>query len=537
MSLFSRGALRSLWTHSYRKPLPFYIKPQARFEARFITGTATSTMAEQSQPNSLSPVSGLPSAMREYVIHFAQVHETFRKPELEALATLHNIEFKLLHYTEKSPFARIALKSDADARQLISRSILTKGIYELWGAGQTYSAVHADVKSRTAHLWPTYNTCSFKFDFESYNGARPEPEKTALIESFSYVGFAGPIRMKNPQELFVIMEDYEATSILEHDRLAALHLEDKLATPTCNPTHLPEPHQIYLGRFLGKSNRPAVDVYDLKKRNYIGTTSMDAELSLVTANMALAAPGKLAYDPFVGTGSFVVACAHFGALCFGSDIDGRMIRGTKAGKSLRSNFEQYGITPAYGDMFVSDLTNSPLGRFGGDADGRSEQILDAILCDPPYGVREGLKVLGSRDPARPKQPTIIDGVAQHTLKGYIPPKRPYGFDAMVNDIMNFASTHLVAGGRLCMWLPTADEDLHEFAVPSHRNLTLESVCVQNFNKWSRRLLTYSRNAVDQTETEGVEQPTGLAADSPGRTADALNPFRRKYFEGFRTPTP
>lgn len=43
-----------------------------------------------------------------------------------------------------------------------------------------------------------------------------------------------------------------------------------------------------------------MDVYDLKKRAYIGTTSMEAEVSLLMANQALAAPGKYVYDPFGG---------------------------------------------------------------------------------------------------------------------------------------------------------------------------------------------------------------------------------------------
>lgn len=41
-----------------------------------------------------------------------------------------------------------------------------------------------------------------------------------------------------------------------------------------------------------------MDVFDLKKRAYIGTTSMEAEVSLLMANQALAAPGKWVYDPF-----------------------------------------------------------------------------------------------------------------------------------------------------------------------------------------------------------------------------------------------
>ena len=55
---------------------------------------------------------------------------------------------------------------------------------------------------------------------------------------------------------------------------------------------------------------------------------MDAELSLVMANQALAKPGALIYDPFVGTGSLMITCAEFGAFTVGSDIDGRQIRGT-----------------------------------------------------------------------------------------------------------------------------------------------------------------------------------------------------------------
>lgn len=50
---------------------------------------------------------------------------------------------------------------------------------------------------------------------------------------------------------------------------------------------------------------------------------MEAEASLVMANMAHARPGTLAYDPFVGTGSMLYTSAHFGAMVMGSDIDGR----------------------------------------------------------------------------------------------------------------------------------------------------------------------------------------------------------------------
>ncbi|XP_078150644.1 uncharacterized protein LOC144545968 [Carex rostrata] len=41
---------------------------------------------------------------------------------------------------------------------------------------------------------------------------------------------------------------------------------------------------------------------------------MDVDIAFLVANQGLAGPGKLVYDPFVGTGSIIVAAAHFGAM-------------------------------------------------------------------------------------------------------------------------------------------------------------------------------------------------------------------------------
>lgn len=57
---------------------------------------------------------------------------------------------------------------------------------------------------------------------------------------------------------------------------------------------------------------------------------MESEASLLMANQALAAPGKWIYDPFAGTGSMLLTASAFGACTFGSDIDGRQIRGKSA---------------------------------------------------------------------------------------------------------------------------------------------------------------------------------------------------------------
>jgi tRNA (guanine10-N2)-methyltransferase len=51
---------------------------------------------------------------------------------------------------------------------------------------------------------------------------------------------------------------------------------------------------------------------DLKKRLYLGPTTLDHHLTLILCNLARVQPGFLAYDPFVGTASILVALTHLG---------------------------------------------------------------------------------------------------------------------------------------------------------------------------------------------------------------------------------
>ena len=56
--------------------------------------------------------------MMDFLIRFSQVHEPFRKPEIEALAHLFNIEFEWLYY---SVYVRLILPpSDLLVHPLLS---------------------------------------------------------------------------------------------------------------------------------------------------------------------------------------------------------------------------------------------------------------------------------------------------------------------------------------------------------------------------------------------------------------------------------
>ena len=412
----------------------------------------------------------------EYLVRLAQVHESFRKAELEALVDLLNIDARIAEYSEyvclflhlaniwpfwililapfhlthvtnssQTPFCILSLPSEKDARALSGRSILSKGIYELWGIGTSYEDLRADVERRKYLNVDQYKACSFKFEVDVFQGKQSLAEQDQLIQKFQFLGMEGPIRLKNPEQIFCIFEDCD--------------------------WGVKTPKRIYLGRRIAGSSRDVISTYSLKKRKYLSTTSMDSELALITANLTHASPGKLFYDPFVGTGSFPIACAHFGAIAMGSDIDGRAVRG-KNGLSITTNFQQYGMLDRYLDGFIGDLTHNPL---------RTGRFLDGIICDPPYGVREGLKVLGSRDGSG-KEVVWIDGEAAHLQDGYVPPKKPYSFEAMLDDILDFAASFLVDNGRLSLWMPTANDQEVELEIPQHPYLEIMSVCVQAFNK-------------------------------------------------------
>ncbi|KEY69851.1 hypothetical protein S7711_08992 [Stachybotrys chartarum IBT 7711] len=438
----------------------------------------------------------------DFLIKFAQAHEAFRLPEIEALAILEGVDMTVLEYDLSSPVCLVRLPTVQDAQRLIRRSILAQSIHELWGYGASLDDAHESVKKRTSHWWPRYKDACFKFDFDCYQGARSSTKRLSIINTFAYLPFDGPISMTKPDEIFTIFELWPWNSV---------------------PLGVEHPNRVLVGRFVHNSSRDTVLKYDLKKRDYISTTSMDAELSLVTANLALAAPGKLFYDPFAGTGSFPVACAHFGALAWGSDIDGMSLRGEGGRKSLLGNFEQYGLRPQLGGVFSADLTNAPIRR--------GRKIWDGIVCDPPYGVREGLKVLGLKDPS--KAPWLVErGIKSAMAPDYVPPKKPYSFLAMLDDILVFASETLVDHGRLSFWMPTANDEEQEIPLPTHPCLKLVAVCVQPFNKWSRKLITYSR--IPDHEVPQATLAAYTSRQSMGKTADELNPFRRGYFRKFET---
>jgi len=75
--------------------------------------------------------------------------------------------------------------------------------------------------------------------------------------------------------------------------------------------------------------------YNLPQREYLGPTTTDIELAMLMVNQAQVVENSFVLDPFVGTGGILLAASVFGPVCFGGDIDMRVLKGLAVGRSTK----------------------------------------------------------------------------------------------------------------------------------------------------------------------------------------------------------
>ncbi|CDR49595.1 RHTO0S28e01288g1_1 [Rhodotorula toruloides] len=484
--------------------------------------------------------------------------EEFRLPEIESVAQLYNIPFSWPakpDYTR--PYMLIGLPDDEAARKLGSRLVSVKHVWEFWATAETYEELHERVKSAECReKWDKYavdRDCRWKFTIAGHNRTIPLPQQVALVNTFQYMAFIGEIDLRNPMLEVGLFEEYAS------DPLRGAKVREKRKEKGMDPSKTgkekafeegdPEDtgglRSVWMGRKICDTSRHMMDVFDLKKRAYIGTTSMEAEVSLLMANQALAAPGKWVYDPFVGTGSMLLTAAAYGAMTFGSDIDGRQIRGKKT--SIRHSAEQYGVQGRIVDCYTFDMTQHPW---------RTGEVFDAIVTDPPYGVRAGAKRLGREEGAREVLPMIVPGREHegyhHTFPDYVPPSVGWPMEEVISTLVTFSLYLLRPGGRLVFFLPTDNAVYSDVDIPSIPGMRLVSNTSQSFGKWARRLITMEKTDANEGEwrkaLEGLDrgirregkksvweeeqEREKQAREDDERKKPGHADFNRRYFAGF-----
>jgi len=223
---------------------------------------------------------------------------------------------------------------------------------------------------------------------------------------------------------------------------------------------------------------------------------MDATLAFVMANMGQCQPNHIALDPFCGTGGILLACAEFGSYVTGSEFDWRVLtaqglniklsiacffielfcfkaKPTKANtkntvrnpdEMMHRNFSDYGTLNRFLGVVAADFAYPPW---------RPTFLFDAIISDPPYGIRESSQHKSRR---------------QDDDQEANPEK--YDLTSIYVDLLNFANVYLRVGGRLVFWMPTHIMTYDDSLIPTHPCFQLFSNDEQILNRTtSRRLIT------------------------------------------------
>ena len=383
--------------------------------------------------------------------------DTFRLPELESIADMMHITFQCDDVmSQHHAFVHVELANENDAIQLASRLTLLKAIYEVWGHGDTIEECVSSVDTRMATSYTGPGT-TFCFHFDAFGRRFTKEGQTDIMAQVSTIPLPEEIKLSNPGIIIGLLLDYG--------------IEATLLKCKNGKTPIPPLKHMYIGRQLATGQNKVPFKYTLKQRQYIGNTSTDASLAFLYANQAQAKSGDLIWDPCCGTGSILVACAALGAHVVGSDLSYFAIRGKTPEEKFRHNFHQYGIPHQLVDIWNMDLSQSSI---------RDGVIFDAIVTDPPYGIREGTKRLV-------RNPIPYD----KSYKGmHAPQKEPYSLYDILSDLFELARRHLKRGGRLVFLLPVGAKNHSRDLLPPHPHLQVIAESHQVLSAgMSRHLIT------------------------------------------------
>lgn len=355
------------------------------------------------------------------------------------------------HFTpllSQNPYIQVSLPAEA-CQKIASRSVSIERFSYFISSGSsleelisnTLKSYNEDPKIQGI----ISNDSSFAFRFDTYNKKLSQPEKESIINSFSSVPLNGKVELKGPGRTFIV-------SICGNHYYFSLETA-KSKQKRCS--------------FYSK--------YNLPQREYLGPTTTDIELAMLMVNQAQIVENSFVLDPFVGTGGVLLAASVFKPVCFGGDIDMRVLKGLAVGRSTKgtqadifTNFKNYGFrTP---EIYRCDNSNPCIKRL---------EIFDAVICDPPYGVRAG---------------------SRKSVKGST---EVYEGKKVFWDLMELADRVLKVGGRLVFLLPTERELYDDKALPRHPRLEIiansENVLSR---KISRRLITMVKLEMGEGEAEG-----------------------------------
>ena len=474
-------------------------------------------VAEQGGPKVLVDFEfARPIPPQPYLCQFVHQWLDFRLPELvaacEATATTLTVDAADAAALPSSTCCRVTLNDDASARRVAARSVLVKRFIEVWASGDSWDEmVRALAASPSQPGWAERAACiaegtTFCVRVEAFGRHFSEAEALEHIQKLEGVlPWRGRVRLKGPQHAFLIL----------------FELDDAADGAAAAPAAV---RRVHFGRVVAAgAHKHFATHYSLKSRNYIGTTSLDAELGFLMANLGRVRRGHLVLDPFCGTAGCLVPAGHFGARVVGSDLFLPVLRGKVRSRSGPGAKEKNAAAQGIGHTFAQYDLAPPVGLVHADAHGgggggylRRAPLFDAILSDPPYGIRE-------KSAALDDAPLTDRTLGESQVADHIPRRAQASLDLVLVDLFALAARTLVVGGRLVFLLPCSLPIAESLALmPPHPGLVLEETCEQKMAaRWSRWCVVMRR--VD----DGGDGGGGAAGGGGGAAARRAAAARRR----------
>ena len=279
---------------------------------------------------------------------FAQTQIDCKLQEVYSLTELLDakITFNPNEFSKQSPYLLTEMESRSRAYEFSQRSISIRYLIEILYQADSYEDLFANLNTSLHPEIRSYlsgDKYSYAIRVSAFGKKLSRDYTKSVIDKLEFLELRGKVNLDDPILTLQIIEDYNSDSKLVSD----------------NPT------KIYFGTLLSEGQRKLLTKYSLEHRYFIGNTSMPPEICFLMANLGHVRKGDVVFDPFVGTGSILVACAHFGAYVMGSDIDRKILHGwsksTRSGQEkrnpdecLKRNLEKYGLGGFYLDLVAAD---------------------------------------------------------------------------------------------------------------------------------------------------------------------------------------
>lgn len=282
-----------------------------------------------------------------------------------------------------------------------AQCIGNKAVFQIIGEGITLKDCvhHVGRLNDTEILTLVPSTWSIQIKHLGKLRGLPQSEGRVQIEEFSHVLSIlaeRPVQLEQPDAELWLLKDCRRLETSE------------------TSSQMPDIHY----HWLLKRIKPTVHAHadelatscDIKERSFIATTTLPSDRGLLMANLAQVRAGDCILDPFCGSGGLLITSALLGAKVVGGDINKELLTHEDKALPLPSSRSRpnRGIEKvSYGDSFKDLGLALPILVVGADIqdpaviqrylEANRGQRYDALITDPPYGIRESRSHMSSSD--------------------------------------------------------------------------------------------------------------------------------------------